>query len=76
MVMGKTKTELNQSQGELAIPGEAAFPCNDPWQSGMSLRDWFAGMALSGFCACPENIDFPAIKAYRLADMMLAESGR
>ena len=30
--------------------GGAAFPCNKPFPTsqGMSLRDWFAGMALQG----------------------------
>jgi hypothetical protein len=44
---------------------------------GMSLRDYFAAHAMQGFCACygddmpePKNI---AAKAYRFADLMLAE---
>lgn len=43
--------------------------------SGMSLRDWFAGQALVGMCACSEvilktNDDYAAM-AYKLADAML-----
>lgn len=52
---------------------------------GMSLRDWFAGMALSGVvnqCAgdtMPPNCDHEtwfATSAYRIADAMLAARGR
>lgn len=43
--------------------------------NGMSLRDWFAGMALQGALACPGNsgkfADF-ASDAYQYADAMLA----
>lgn len=41
---------------------------------GMFLRDWFAGMALQGLCACPtvETIDEQtALMAYKAADHML-----
>ena len=43
-------------------------------QEGMSLRDWFAGMALMGICANThvwEMTDFS--KPYEYADAMLAE---
>ena len=50
---------------------------------GMSLRDWFAGMALQGFCSqCatdggwswkPEEA---CREAYNIADAMLAERSR
>ena len=48
--------------------------------NGMSLRDWFAGMALQGFCSQTNNggewtwgkTDAPKA-AYELADAMLAE---
>jgi hypothetical protein len=43
---------------------------------GMSLRDWFAGMALIGFCGCIElhllESEF-AYKAYAQADAMIKE---
>lgn len=46
-------------------------------QSGMTLRDWFAGMALSGlihdWCAGdPRRADTCAGAAYTFADAMLA----
>ena len=73
--------------------GGPAFPCNgiedDPdfpgalqsvSYSGMSLRDWFAGMALNGLLASyanPNAIGFPTTAvvqdAYEQADAMLKE---
>ena len=47
-------------------------------REGMTLRDWFAGLAMSGFCADPSNhevfdgMEDMAINAYRVADAMLA----
>jgi len=47
-------------------------------QQGMSLRDWFAGMALQGLIACPtvrpsmKNEEYANI-SYGLADAMIAE---
>lgn len=47
--------------------------------SGMTLRDWFAGMALQGFAAHPDNNDWTreevARDSYGWADAMLAERG-
>jgi len=44
---------------------------------GMSLRDWFAGQALQGFCASEQNGtwigDATARDAYSYADAMLTE---
>ena len=46
---------------------------------GMTLRDWFAGMALQGFAAHPDNNDWTreevARDSYGWADAMLAERG-
>jgi len=47
-------------------------------QRGMSLRDWFAGMALGGLCSATQGLgDFEnrsvTERAYALADAMLAE---
>lgn len=54
--------------------------------SGMTLRDWFAGMALQGLLSanpqCPdavseENVDSViAREAYRSADAMIAERSK
>lgn len=73
-------------------PGEAAFPrpCGAAngvvqqslEQKGMTMREWFAGMALQGFLAAHTgDIQFPMPKAaakdcFEYADAMLAESKR
>ena len=60
-------------------PAFAAGAANEStgWtQEGMSLRDWFAGQALSGICASGPATDWTndllASEAYSLADAMLA----
>ena len=69
--------------------GGPAFPCNgiedDPnfpgalqsvSFSGMSLRDWFAGIATSGIMGNPNLVGDPetvARDSFRLADAMLKE---
>ena len=48
---------------------------------GMSLRDWFAGMAMQGFCVATVedspvggwDFKYLAEHAYRCADAMIAE---
>lgn len=80
--------------------GGPAFPCTneqftfgnpqtgDAWP-GMVLRDWFAGLALSGLLAEPQPDDGEpelglgrnyaanaAAAAYRIADAMLAERAK
>jgi hypothetical protein len=51
-----------------------------PAQSGMDLRDWFAGQALAGYFACFAGDGMPIPKpnnaakaAYEYADAMLAQ---
>lgn len=75
--------------------GGPAFPRSDfhsdthftaSAQDGMSLRDWFAGQALSGLCAkygrhprqnyCEEEDLAMAATAYAIADGMLAVRAR
>ena len=56
-----------------------AFPTSYNWPeaykhlNGMSLRDWFAGMAMQGMLADGIAHDGAPRFAYRLADAMLAE---
>jgi len=57
----------------------AVFSAATTPQSGMTLRDWFAGHALTGLLAwSPTDVlrqydpDSAAAKAYRMADAMLA----
>ena len=51
-----------------------------PAVRGMSLRDWFAGMALQGLISVPENgaIHSPtdAKTAFELADAMIEEHNK
>jgi hypothetical protein len=87
----KRKIGLSQNLEETMSTPEnpAAFPAapNDNWfddnqygQRGMTLRDWFAGMQLSGACANPRykgEITREMINAsFLFADAMLAERAR
>ena len=51
-----------------------AFPREDPGQSGMSLRDYFAAKVIQGLIARPGGIDTKqdAEFSYMVADAMLA----
>lgn len=71
--------------------GGSAFPCpvseqwernqdGAPYQSGMTLRQWYAGQALVGIAtdagfAVPAGMDWPAFaaqRAFQMADAMIA----
>lgn len=57
--------------------GGPAFPNSMYVNQGMSRRDWFAGMALSGLVSrAYRGISFTAEESFRLADAMLAESNK
>lgn len=73
--------------------GGPAFPCeqhetqegtwNQTFEPGMSLRDWFAGMALQGLASATDASGAwtgadPTVanQAYRIADAMLAERAK
>ena len=68
----------------LGIPGGPAFPVSIPGYGdngcqGMSLRDWFAGMALLTLINKSENRDggydpiAVAVGCYAIADAMLSQ---
>jgi len=46
----------------------------DPTQPGMSLRDYFAGLAMQGFCSSDAFSGYAALAraAYEIADDMLS----
>ena len=47
------------------------------WHSGMSLRDYFAAAALTGFCSRADFLAQLAVDdAYAVADAMLIERNR
>ena len=55
---------------------DSAFPVpKDFAKIGMSLRDWFASVALHGVLRYPNNADDAAIveRAYQIADAMMAK---
>ena len=67
--------------------GGSAFPTTtanyynmDPHGEGMTLRDYFAAMAMQSMNARPDYADTPAdaiaLDAYALADAMLAERNK
>jgi hypothetical protein len=60
--------------------GGPAFPLLDPTGSGlpgMSLRDWFAGMALTSLKEPTNRAEsYLAHRCYELADAMLAERAK
>lgn len=60
--------------------GGPAFPITEPSpHNGMSLRDWFAGMALQASSFVWRNVmteEDVARNAYRVADAMLKERSK
>lgn len=71
----QTPSEIN-----LYREGGPAFPvsipgCGDNGWHGMTLRDWFAGMALSqtvsSYVNLPDSAKLLADRCYRVADAML-----
>ena len=58
----------------------AIQPLAEGYSEGMTLRDWFAGMAMQGLLACPvqpqSGPDMYARDAYTLADAMLKERSK
>lgn len=75
------------NDGGPAFPHDAAAYASCPRcgtrssRTGMSLRDWFAGMALQGLLARTSLGDYGgkaniAIDAYAMADAMLAERSK
>ncbi len=55
--------------------GGSAFPSPGVGQYGMSLRDWFAGQALTDLVGSTVGVQVPVVvkAAYEIADAMIAE---
>jgi hypothetical protein len=71
--------------GDPAFPSEQGRTSDGLWNqtynSGMTLRDWFAGQALMGLATLMAHPKAPgeegqAIVAYKLADAMLRERNK
>jgi hypothetical protein len=64
---------------EMEFP-KMAFPSEAFAQTGMTLRDWFAGLALQGLAASAQTDHWPlhviASCSYDLADAMLKERNK
>jgi hypothetical protein len=63
---------------QLDIPNEDGINIRHR-SRGMTLRDYFAGMAMQGFIACPNTRGEPndiAAWCYQMADAMLAERSK
>ena len=61
------------NDGGPAFPCAAFAPSDDGiFQAGMSLRDWFAGQALSTLSQERGGQHWRAIEAYAIADAMIA----
>jgi len=61
--------------GGQAFPNTYPVDCSSAGTIGMSLRDWFAGRALSGLLeyeSNPKDAASFATDAYRFADAMIA----
>lgn len=58
--------------------GGPAFPCKHADWTGMSLFDWFAGMALQGLLAGRIEVGTLSVseRAFIIADAMIAERER
>ena len=69
------------------VPAELCQDLTVQEQRGMTLRDWFAGMAMQGFCSNPNASNHPnavanwlrdhgAVSAYQMADAMIQERSK
>lgn len=72
------QTFINTPKG--LVCSECFSTINPNNSTAMTLRDWFAGMALQGYCANPANnervVKADAELAYVAANAMLAERSK
>jgi hypothetical protein len=67
-------TQQQIDDGGTAFPHTHTSSLGVSWQTGMSLRDWFAGMALQGPLLSDKiwtSYEFAAHEAYAMADAMI-----
>jgi hypothetical protein len=79
---------MKPNDGGAAFPASRAHFSHDgdrltttDWQTGMTLRDYFAGQALMSMLNRPQDItdntpDLAAELSYRIADAMLAQRAK
>jgi hypothetical protein len=67
-------TQQPIDDGGTAFPHTHTSSLGVSWQTGMSLRDWFAGMAMQGPLLSDKiwtSYEFTAHEAYAMADAMI-----
>lgn len=68
-------TQQPLDDGGTAFPHTHTSSLRVSWQTGMSLRDWFAGMAMQGLASNPEvsnsNLVSLANESFDMADAMI-----
>jgi hypothetical protein len=83
--MGRPARVVAEEEPHMKDTGGPAFPAQHfdlaEHEHGMTLRDWFAGMAMQGMLAndieCgPEQVPIIVASAYVLADAMIQERSK
>ena len=72
----KSKDDGRSAFPHQAIPSDSAVFGDSPGDDGMTLRQWYAGMALSGLLANGPNLVTAtrvAMEAVEVADELIAE---
>lgn len=76
---GLGRLQVKEKKVKPIIDDDPFAPPGVHQATSMSLRDWFAGQALSGLCGnttCSGSMSAYAEDAYRFADAMLAERAK
>lgn len=64
---------MRSERAAFVAAGGHAYPTDDGAVGGMTLRDYFAGQALSAIGESPNSPQAEAAFAYKMADAMLAQ---
>jgi hypothetical protein len=54
---------------------KAAYPSSSYGEPGMSLRDWYAGLAMAALITEYNNLGDVCEDAWRIADLMIEKRG-